>query len=222
MPTWKTCLLAASLAAFTFAPQAAQAKTPAQQSKTTSAAKTSPNQTVYNQAIAAVQKGDYATAFKILEPLAKKGDATAQHNIAVLYQDGLGTKADAKQALYWYEKAAAQGEPEAQFMTGLMYSDGTGTTQDYKKAAYWYEKAAKKGHAEAQNNLAARYATGTGVNKDMAKAKYWYAQAAAQGNKSAAYTLQQLEALEKNAQQGKGSLKTLMLNEAQKAVPKKK
>ena len=218
MKTWKTCLLAASLAAFTFAPQTTLAKAPTKQSSK----KTNANQALYNQAIAAVQKGDYATAFKILEPLAKKGDATAQHNLAVLYQDGLGTKADAKQALYWYEKAATQGEPEAQFMAGLMYSDGTGTAQDYKKAAYWYEKAAQKGHPEAQNNLAARYATGSGVNKDMAKAKYWYRKAAAQGNQSAAYTLQQLEALEKSEQKGKGSLKTQMLNEAQKASTKQK
>ena len=218
MKTWKTCLLAASLAAFTFAPQTALAKAPTKQSSK----KTNANQAIYNQAIAAVQKGDYSAAFKILEPLAKKGDATAQHNLAVLYQDGLGTKTDAKQALYWYEKAAAQGEPEAQFMAGLMYSDGTGTAQDYKKAAYWYEKAAKKGHSEAQNNLAARYATGSGVNKDMAKAKYWYRKAAAQGNQSAAYTLQQLEALEKSEQKGKGSLKTQMLNEAQKASTKQK
>jgi len=72
--------------------------------------------------------------------------------------------------------------------------------------------------AEAQNNLAARYATGTGVTRDMAKAKYWYGKAAAQGNKQAAYTLQQLEALEKN----NGSLKTQMLNEAQKTLPNKK
>ena len=220
MQTWKTYLLAASLAAFTLAPQAVLAKAPAQHSKKASAAKTSPNQAVYNQAIAAVQKGDYTTAFNVLEPLAKKGDATAQHNLAVLYQDGLGTQVDAKQALYWYEKAAAQGEPEAQFMAGLMYSDGTGTAQDYKKAAQWYEKAAKKGHSEAQNNLAARYATGTGVPRDMAKAKYWYGKAAAQGNKQAAYTLQQLEELEKSGKNSK--LKTQMLNEAQKALPKKK
>lgn len=218
MKTWKTCLLAASLAAFAFAPQTALAQAPAQHSKKANARKSATNQAIYNQAIAAVQKGDYATAFKILEPLAKKGDATAQHNLAVLYQDGLGTKADAKQALYWYEKAATQGEPEAQFMAGLMYSDGIGTAQDYKKAAQWYEKAAKKGHAEAQNNLAARYATGTGVTRDMAKAKYWYGKAAAQGNKQAAYTLQQLEALEKN----NGSLKTQMLNEAQKTLSNKK
>ena len=198
MKTWKICLLAASLAAF--APQAALAQAPAQHSKKANARKSVTNQAIYNQAIAAVQKGDYATAFKILEPLAKKGDATAQHNLAVLYQDGLGTT------------------PEAQFMAGLMYSDGIGTAQDYKKAAQWYEKAAKKGHAEAQNNLAARYATGTGVTRDMAKAKYWYGKAAAQGNKQAAYTLQQLEALEKN----NGSLKTQMLNEAQKTLSNKK
>ena len=167
MKTWKTCLLAASLAAFAFAPQTALAQAPAQHSKKANARKSATNQAIYNQAIAAVQKGDYATAFKILEPLAKKGDATAQHNLAVLYQDGLGTKADAKQALHWYEKAAAQGEPEAQFMAGLMYSDGIGTAQDYKQAAY---------------------------------------------------TLQQLEALEKN----NGSLKTQMLNEAQKTLPNKK
>ena len=146
MKTWKTCLLAASLAAFAFAPQAALAQAPAQHSKKANARKSATNQAVYNQAIAAVQKGDYATAFKILEPLAKKGDATAQHNLAVLYQDGLGTTADAKQALHWYEKSAAQG------------------------------------------------------------------------NKQAAYTLQQLEALEKN----NGSLKTQMLNEAQKTLPNKK
>ena len=112
--TWKTCLLTASLAAFAFAPQAALAQAPAQHSKKANARKSATNQAVYNQAIAAVQQGDYATAFTILEPLAKTGDAPAQHNLAVLYQDGLGTTADAKQALHWYEKAAAQGDEEAQ------------------------------------------------------------------------------------------------------------
>ena len=68
----ETCLLAASLAAFAFAPQAALAQAPAQHSKKANARKSATNQAVYNQAIAAVQKGDYATAFKILEPLAKK------------------------------------------------------------------------------------------------------------------------------------------------------
>ena len=203
MKLWKQCLWILAQAACTFA----MAQPPV-----------SAHEAEYAQAAAAYQKQDFATVIRLLQPLAEQGDATAQHNLAVLYQDGLGVPASAEKALYWYEKAAEQGQAEAQFMAGLMYSDGIGTAQDYQKAAQWYEKAAQKGHAEAQNNLAARYATGTGVTRDMAKAKYWYGKAAAQGNKQAAYTLQQLEALEKN----NGSLKTQMLNEAQKTLLNKK
>lgn len=153
-------------------------------------------QTVHQQIIAAAQKQDFQAAFTLLKPLAEQGDAAAQHNLAVFYQDGLGVSADARQALYWYEQAAAQGLAESQFMAGLMYSDGMGTPQDYTKAAHWYAQAAVQGHDEAQNNLAARYATGTGVNKDMATAKRWYARAAKQGNRQAAFTLEQLNHLE--------------------------
>lgn len=127
------------------------------------------NQAKYAQAVQAYTKHNFQAAFRILKPLAKQGDKTAQHNLAVLYQDGLGVKADAKQALYWYEQAAKQGEAEAQFMAGKMYSDGDGVEQDYAKAVYWYTKAAEQGHNEAQNNLAARYATGTGVEKNIAR-----------------------------------------------------
>ena len=54
MKTWKTCLLAASLAAFAFAPQTALAQAPAQHSKKANARKSATNQAIYNQAIAAV------------------------------------------------------------------------------------------------------------------------------------------------------------------------
>ncbi|XXQ67671.1 tetratricopeptide repeat protein [Neisseriaceae bacterium B1] len=150
----------------------------------------------YQQAIAAYQKQDFQAAFQLLEPMAKAGDKTAQHNLAVLYQDGLGTKQDDKKALYWYEQAAKQGEAEAQFMAGLMYSDGIGTKQNYEKAVYWYQKAAAQNHVDAQNNLAVRYATGSGIAKNMAEAKKWYRRAAEQGNQQSAFTLQQLELLE--------------------------
>lgn len=145
------------------------------------------------QATAAYQKRDFQTAFKILSALANQGNAMAQNNLAVLYQDGLGTKADSAAAFKWYKKAAMQGHAEAQFMTGLMYSEGNGTAQNYAEAAKWYKKAALQNHPEAQNNLAARYATGTGVKRDLAEAKKWYAKAAANGNRTAAFTLKQLE-----------------------------
>ncbi len=151
------------------------------------------NETIYQQAALAYQKQDFVSAFRLLFPLAQKGDKTAQHNLAVLYQDGLGVEANAKLALYWYEQAAKQGEAEAQFMAGLMYSQGEGSNQNYTKAVYWYEKAAAQGHHEAMNNLAARYATGTGVKQDMNKAKMWYKKAAQAGNIHATTMLKQLE-----------------------------
>ena len=88
------------------------------------AAPTTDPQTVYRQAVQAGQKGDYRRAFRLLKPLADRGDAVAQNNIAVLYRDGLGVTADNTQALKWYSKAAAQGIAEAQFEAGLMHARG--------------------------------------------------------------------------------------------------
>ena len=141
MKLWKQCLWILAQSACTFA----MAQPPI-----------STHEAEYAQAAAAYQKQDFATVIRLLQPLAEQGDATAQHNLAVLYQDGLGVPASAEKALYWYEKAAAQGQAEAQFMAGLMYSDGNGVPQNYEKAAFWYRKAAEQGHADAQNNLAAR------------------------------------------------------------------
>lgn len=150
---------------------------------------------IYQKAIKAAQQHDFQAAFKLLQPLAEQGDATAQHNIAVFYQDGLGVKIDLPQALNWYERAGKQGIAEAQFMAGLMHSEGLGTTQNYLQATYWYQQAAEQGHAEAQNNLAARYATGTGVKQNLETAKMWYQRAAEQGNQTSALILQQLNNL---------------------------
>ena len=36
----------------------------------------------------AYEKGDYATAFRELKPLADQGDASAQHNLGVMCDEG--------------------------------------------------------------------------------------------------------------------------------------
>lgn len=160
------------------------------------------NQAIYAQAAAAANKQDYASALKLLRPLANKGDATAQNNLAVMYEDGMGVKQDFKQALYWYQKAANNGLAEAQFNTGLFYAQGKGTKTDMVQAAKWYQLAAKQGHADAQNNLAARYATGQGVKRNLFQAKYWYGMAARNGHPTAAATLREL-----NKQEQLGNIK---------------
>lgn len=165
------------------------------------APKNGKNQAIYSQAIEAVQQNNHAKAFALLKPLAIKGDATAQNNIAVLYEEGLGVAKNEAEAFQWYEKAAKQGLAEAQFMAGLYHAEGRGgLPQNYRQAFVWYQKAAKKGHAEAQNNLAMRYASGTGVKQNIAKAKYWFAQADRQGHHTASKALQALEELQKSGE----------------------
>ena len=97
------------------------------------------------EATIAYNKGDYQTTKTIFEDLASKGDATAQHNLGVMYDFGKGVKQDYFKAKEWYEKAANQGHASAQYNLGVMYDFGKGVKQDYFKAKEWYEKAANQG-----------------------------------------------------------------------------
>ena len=62
---------------------------------------------------AAVKRRDYATALRLIRPLAKQGDATAQYNLGVFYDNGLGVPQDHVRALMWLNLSAAQGEKNA-------------------------------------------------------------------------------------------------------------
>jgi TPR repeat protein len=68
---------------------------------------------------AAYQKGDFATAFQILRPLAEQGDARAQCAVGLMYLLGQGVPHDDAQAVAWYRKAADQGNGDGQFGLGL-------------------------------------------------------------------------------------------------------
>ncbi|MEQ1847607.1 MAG: SEL1-like repeat protein, partial [Nitrospira sp.] len=63
----------------------------------------------FEDSTAAYKRGDYATAFKIIQPLATQGDADAQYNLGVMYRDGHGVPQDSREAVKWFRLAAAQG-----------------------------------------------------------------------------------------------------------------
>lgn len=65
------------------------------------------------QALAAQSSGDYQNAAKLWLPLANNGDPLAQYNLALLYQQGEGVKADDNLSRYWFAMAARQGMAEA-------------------------------------------------------------------------------------------------------------
>jgi TPR repeat protein len=120
---------------------------------------------------------------------ANAGDANAQFNIGVLYDNGQGVAQDYKQAAAWYRKAAEQGRAEAQLNLGVMYARGDGVPKDYAEAVRWSRKAADQGNAGAQYNLGQDYIFGTGVPKDETKAVFWYRKAAEQGEAKAQFEL---------------------------------
>ncbi len=55
----------------------------------------------------AVQRGDFATALRLLTPLAAQGHASAQSNLGFMYAAGQGVAQDAVRAHMWLNIAAA-------------------------------------------------------------------------------------------------------------------
>ena len=93
---------------------------------------------------AAYHTGDYATALRLMRPLADQGDADAQFSLGLMYQNGYGVPQDYVQAMAWYRKAAEQGDAAAQNNLGNMYFGGRGVQQDYVRAHMWYNLAASR------------------------------------------------------------------------------
>lgn len=92
----------------------------------------------YSNGLDAARAGDYDAAVMQWKPLADKGDAMAQFNLALMYHRGLGVKLDEAKAVDLYKKSAANGYPMAQEFLAAAYSEGWfGLPRDPKKAAYW-------------------------------------------------------------------------------------
>ena len=62
---------------------------------------------------AAIKRRDYATAVRLIRPLAEQGDANAQYNLGVFYDNGLGVPQDKVRAYMWFNLSAAQGRDGA-------------------------------------------------------------------------------------------------------------
>ena len=140
-------------------------------------------------AITALQRKDYPTAARLLEPLARAGQAQAQLRLGQLYYHGHGVRESDTEALRWYERAARQGLAEAQFQLANMYAFGLADlpadTDPNRLAAQWYFEAAQQGHAEAQYSLGILFLTGSGVTQSAGEADKWIARAAAAGHADA-------------------------------------
>ncbi len=98
-------------------------------------------------------KGDYRAAYKEWMPLAELGDAEAQYNIGVLFDEGAGVDQDLVAAADWYHRAGEQGFMDAQTNLGIMYYHGQGIDRNHQEASKWFRMAADQGDPEARRYL---------------------------------------------------------------------
>jgi TPR repeat protein len=149
--------------------------------------------------VAAYERGDYATALQLFRPSAEGGDAIAQFNLGIMYNNGFGVPQDNATALKWFGLAAAQGDrTSAEYrdvvarritpvkQTGaLTTGEAAYESGDYATALRIFRASADKGEARAQSNLGVMYHNGHGVPKDFVRAYMWFSLAAAQSDETA-------------------------------------
>jgi uncharacterized protein len=145
-----------------------------------------------DDAVAAARRGEYATAWRRLSPLAEKGDARAQFDIAFMQAYGWGVPRNPAEAIVWYRKAADQGLQVAQHFLGLAYVNGEGVRPDDVEAARWFTRAAAQGFSQAQYMLGLMTVDGRGVQKDLVQGYAFIVMAGQGGVRSAARLIQQL------------------------------
>lgn len=139
--------------------------------------------------VEAWEGGDYATAVKLWRPLAIKGDADAQFNLAQAYRFGRSVPLDMKAAEDWYRRAAAQGHLQAEDNLGLiMFQNG-----DRQNAMPMIRRSANRGDPRAQYVLATAMFNGDFAEKDWTTAYALMTRASATGLARASSSLAQMD-----------------------------
>lgn len=139
--------------------------------------------------IEAWQAGNYLLAIGNWRPLADRGDADAQYNLAQAYFLGRGVPENANLAEQWYERAARQGHQEAQANYGLLLFQN-GRRQE---AMPWIQRAADRGDPRAQYVLGTALFNGDLIAPDLPRAYALMSRAAAAGLPPAISQLQAIE-----------------------------
>ena len=104
----------------------------------------------FQKGLDAAQRGDYTTALKEWTSLAEQGDAKAQFNVGIMYDNGQGVLQDYKTAAKWYILSAEQGNAEAQYNLGVMYALGQGVIEDKVYAHMWGNILNSNGHEDGK------------------------------------------------------------------------
>ena len=92
---------------------------------------------------------DESATVKSVRKAADQGDAEAQFELALIYQDDHQNYAEAAR---WFRMTAEQDDYFAQYYLGLMYAKGQGVPEDYVQAHMWLNLAVMQGHEDAKTD----------------------------------------------------------------------
>ena len=133
---------------------------------------------------------DLTKALDACRKLADQGEAFAEYDLAIIYDQGLGVSQSNKDAVKYYTTAANKGYAPAQDRLGTIYAKGIlDLPLDYQQAANWYATAADQDFPPAQYALGVLYELGHGVPQNYAQALKYYTAAADQGYPPAQFAL---------------------------------
>jgi S1-C subfamily serine protease len=138
-------------------------------------------QTGWDAGEAAFKQGDWATAYRLLKPLADHGDGRAQTRIGDLLWAGYGVAQDRPLAIQWYRKAARQSVPLALARLGVFQINGTAMRRDVHGGIADLRRAAGLGSAYADEQLGLLFWQGVLVVRDPTRAVPMLRKAAIKG-----------------------------------------
>jgi len=135
-------------------------------------------------AAAALQRMDYATATALWQPLAQQGSSKAEIGMGKIYDGGFGVAKDPAQATVWFQKAADQGDAEGECLVGERYVQGYGgLSHDVSQGLALMEKAVDHGNANCAAQIGELYRNGLfGAPKNPERAAAWHRRAAEMGD----------------------------------------
>lgn len=147
-----------------------------------------------------------ADTLNAMVALANKGDAEAQYHVGMMYNNGIGTQQDPRQAFDWFQKSTESNDPLGAYKLGCYYAGQfAGVVATDPDAALKYKLvAAKAGYALAQHDVAILYDR-QGNSEEALK---WWKLAGDQGYPSALFSLSRAYSA------GKGTPRDLSLSYA--------
>ena len=89
----------------------------------------------FKAGVAAIDANNMPLAYKKFLAAAKEGHSDSQFNLGVMYEQGIGTTKNEKEALIWYKKAAEKNGAFPQKNLGRIYED----KENYEEAFIWLE-----------------------------------------------------------------------------------